>query len=309
MSFDANNAPSAEQVSDVKAEIGESPIWSAADASIYWIDVKGPALFRTSHLEGKTERFALPWDIGGFALEAELGQAPHAALVALRLGLFRYRFDDGRLEMLAEAPFDPRTHRFNETGVDPAGRLWLGVMFDPPEGLLCEKTKGPICSYTAEEGLRLHEVETLTPNGFAWNRGGDRFYVAHTKSGAIRRYRFDAGRGRISQGEDFAQIEAKTGRPDGAAMDAQGFYWCAVHGGGRLQRYSPEGQLDREIALPVDNPTMPVFAGEHLETLYVTSATHGKSNTKPQEGGLLRLNVGVRGQALGRLGFGRGIGA
>ena len=41
-------------------------------------------------------------------------------------------------------------------------------------------------------------------------------------------------------------------------------YWCALHGASRLRRYTPTGAVDRDIALPVSQPTMCAFAGESL---------------------------------------------
>ena len=46
------------------------------------------------------------------------------------------------------------------------------------------------------------------------------------------------------------------------------------------------------------NPTCCCFGGDNLDTLYVTSATAAPSpagNAAPMEGGLLALDVGVRG--------------
>ena len=79
----------------------------------------------------------------------------------------------------------------------------------------------------------------------------------------------------------------------------EGFYWCAIHDGGRLNRYSADGKLDREIPLPVSKPTMCTFAGDNLDSLYVTSASDGLSDeqrrAEPHAGGLFRLSPGVTG--------------
>ena len=64
--------------------------------------------------------------------------------------------------------------------------------------------------------------------------------------------------------------------------------------GGRLHRYTPDGRLDREVLLPIQNATMVAFGGSDLETLYVTSATHGQPG-RLHEGGLFRFRPGVRG--------------
>lgn len=40
-----------------------------------------------------------------------------------------------------------------------------------------------------------------------------------------------------------------------------------------MVRYTPDGQVDREITLPVTNPTCLCFGGTDLKTLFVTSAS------------------------------------
>jgi sugar lactone lactonase YvrE len=56
--------------------------------------------------------------------------------------------------------------------------------------------------------------------------------------------------------DPFVQIPGALGLPDGAAVDSQGGYWCALHSGSRLRRYTAMGEVDRDIALPVSQPTM-----------------------------------------------------
>ena len=288
--------PDVELVADARARVGESPVWSPADSAIWWIDVKAPALHRTAHPDGSTRSWSLPWDVGGFALCADPpGESATAALLALRLGLCTLDLESGGLTCLVDAPFDPRTHRFNETGCDPDGRLWIGTMYDPPDAYVAEPAAGPLYSFAPAEGLRRHDVRALTANGFAWSADGRGFYAADTDAGTIERRAFDAAAGRVGDAERFAAIDPSLGQPDGAALDAEGGYWCAVHGGGRLHRYTPDGRLERAVLLPVDCPTKPVFAGPELDVMYVTSATHGKADARPHEGALLRFRPGVRG--------------
>lgn len=82
-------------------------------------------------------------------------------------------------------------------------------------------------------------------------------------------------------------------------MDSEGSYWCALHGGGRLHRYSSSGALEAEIMLPVSQPTKCVFGGEALKTLYLTSARDKLSaeqlEHEPLAGALLYCNSGARG--------------
>ena len=98
----------------------------------------------------------------------------------------------------------------------------------------------------------------------------------------------------------FAENEANEGRPDGAAVDAEGCYWIANVQGWRVTRYTPEGRVDRVIGLPVQRPTMCAFGGPDLSTLYVTSASHPIEQRflakQPLAGALFAIEVGVKGQ-------------
>ena len=51
------------------------------------------------------------------------------------------------------------------------------------------------------------------------------------------------------------------GRPDGAAVDAEGDLWVAMYEGARIVQLAPDGALRREFELPVRCPTMPCFGG------------------------------------------------
>jgi sugar lactone lactonase YvrE len=94
-------------------------------------------------------------------------------------------------------------------------------------------------------------------------------------------------------------LDAYLGRPDGAAMDAEGCYWVAMFEGQRLLRLSPRGETLQTLVLPVRCPTMPCFGGEDLRTLFVTSARHGRPDEElalqPWAGAVLTLRVEVPG--------------
>ena len=72
-------------------------------------------------------------------------------------------------------------------------------------------------------------------------------------------------------------LEGYGGRPDGATVDAEGCYWVAMYEGGRVLRFSPGGELLREVLVPALCPTMPCFGGPDLKTVYVTSASINRS--------------------------------
>ena len=283
-----------EVVLEADAVIGESPTWSAGEGALYWIDVKKPALYRFDLATGGHRSWTLTSDVGGFALTDGMG----GAVVALREGVFRLEFASGALTRLAPPPFDPSLHRFNEGACDAAGRFWIGVMFDPLRSG-AQPQKSSLHSFTLKDGLRLEPDAAELHNGMAWNPDGRLFYLSHSQSREIFAYEFDVEGGRIGAGRPFARLPEALGLPDGAAVDTQGGYWCALHGAGRLRRYTADGVVDRDIMLPVSQPTMCAFGGDELDTLYVTSATDKldaeQRRQQPLAGALLRLRPGEKG--------------
>jgi sugar lactone lactonase YvrE len=55
-----------------RATVGESPVWDEATGLIWWVDVRGPRLYRTNPRTSRTETWTLPEPVG--SLE------PHRAL-------------------------------------------------------------------------------------------------------------------------------------------------------------------------------------------------------------------------------------
>ena len=280
---------------NARATIGESPTWVASQSALYWIDVKAPALHRYQPTDGATQSWHMTSDIGGFALTEDGG-----AVVALREGIYRLDLDSGALHLLAAAPFDPALFRFNEGGCDAKGRFWIGVMFDPLKGTP-DKRPGKLHSFTLDGGLRDEPDAAELHNGMAWSADGATFFLSHSNRREIIAFDYDCDGGTISNRRLFATVPEHLGIPDGAAVDSEGGYWSALHGGGKLRRFYADGTIDRDIDLPVSQPTMPAFAGENLATLYVTSASDGMSDAEragePLAGALLRLEVGQHGIA------------
>jgi sugar lactone lactonase YvrE len=285
-----------EVVLDMGATIGESPTWASAENALYWIDVKKPALYRYDPSTGSQLTWPMTSDIGAFAIISR----PRGALVALREGIFRLDFASGSLTLLAQPPFDPSLFRFNEGTCDAGGRFWVGVMFDPLEGVHPPQ-KSSLHSFDLQTGLRREPDAAELHNGMAWSRDGRQFYLTHSERQEVLAYAFDPDSGRLGARRVFASVPTADGLPDGAAVDIQGGYWCALHGGGRLRRYTAQGAVDRDVELPVSQPTMCAFAGEALDVLYVTSAsdklTPEKRRQEPLAGALLRLWPEERGIA------------
>ncbi|HEX3949807.1 MAG TPA: SMP-30/gluconolactonase/LRE family protein [Steroidobacteraceae bacterium] len=283
---------------DCRAAIGESPTWFAGGGALFWIDIKEPAL-HCLNADGGNRRWSLPSDIGAFALLEGAG----GALVALRDGIFSLDFTSGATSLLAAAPHDPQLFRFNEGICDAQGRFWVGMMFDP----LLRRTKGEIekkrvlHQFTFAHGLVAAADESDLHNGFAWNDQSDEFFWSHSRERRVYRASYELATGAIGRPSGFVEIRDGNGVPDGAAMDEEGCYWCAIHGASALHRYDAGGNLVLRIALPVSRPTMCAFIGPNLDEMVVTSArehlTSEQLAREPCAGSLFRLRPGVRGLA------------
>jgi sugar lactone lactonase YvrE len=272
---------------DAKAGTGENPVWSPDEGALYWIDITAPALHRLDPATGANRSWSMPAAIGAFAL-----MGGGRALVALRSGLAILDFASGTVVPRAAAPYDEASCRFNDGRCDRSGRFWVGTMR--------ESGTGSVGLYRYDRDGLIQQADGIgQANGIAFSPDDRLLYHADTLARAIYAYPFDRERGRIGERRIFVRVASERGKPDGAAVDAEGCYWSACHGAGRLARYRPDGTLDREILLPVSQPTMMAFGGADLDTLFVTSERHGLDAAalarEPLAGGIFRIAAGVRG--------------
>ena len=120
-----------------------------------------------------------------------------------------------------------------------------------------------------------------------------------TSTAATARFRASASSPSLRSRRRGPDLAGYGGRPDGAAVDAEGAYWVAMYEGQRLLRLAPDGALLQEVPLPVRCPTMPCFGGADLRTLYITTARHGRPaaelEAQPLAGRVLTMAVDVPG--------------
>lgn len=274
--------------------LGECPLWHPDEAALYWIDIAGLAVHRYHPASKAHQSWSLPSEPGCIARCADGG-----LIVAMRSGLMLLDTAGGMLTPVADAPYDSSRMRFNDGRCDAAGRLWAGTLYDPRDQVL-----GSL--YCIERGAIRNAGNPVTvSNGVAFSVDNRTLYHADTTAHRINAYDFDVTSGQLGAGRLFKQFSTdKThnygGRPDGAAVDSEDAYWCAMYEGGRLLRLSPSGDVLREIPLPVRCPTMVAFGGEDLRTLYVTTARHnrpaGELAQYPLSGHVLQMQVDVPGR-------------
>ena len=236
---------------------------------LYWSDTFEPALHRFNPRTGADESWTMPATIGSFALGAG-----DVMLIALRTGIYRFDRRTARLELFAPPPFDPHRMAWNDGKTDPLGRFWAGPMFAP----LDRRGEGPKTAplhMIVPDGEQVAKTAPVRiSNALAWSADGRTMYHADTVAQEIGAYDVvEPQRGVLSERRTFARVAPPNGGPDGGATDTDGCYWSAVYAGSKIVRFTPDGRVEREIALPVPNVTMIAFGGADLRTAYVTTAS------------------------------------
>jgi len=278
-------------VTDERALLGESPVWSSIENAVYWVDILGKKLHRTTPHNQETETWELPSFPGMVALRQKGG-----LVIALQDGIYGFDPQSAQLDLLVTLEADEPENRPNDGKCDEAGRLWVGTM----NTVDASRPTGNF--YRIDPDLIVTKIRSKyrIPNGLAWNPENKVMYHTDTRTDVVRSYEFDMLSGECMAEREFFRFDReKTGGVDGAAMDRKGGYWAALNGGRKLIRVLPNGEPDVEIQLPVSQPTMPAFGGPDLNTLFITSARQNLDNgdllSQPFAGGLLAVSVDIQG--------------
>ncbi|MDN4060339.1 SMP-30/gluconolactonase/LRE family protein [Massilia sp. YIM B02769] len=283
-----------QRIPGVHCATGESPFWHAAQAAWYWVDIPARRIWRMDHASGALRNWLAPEMVACVAAGAD------GSLVAgMETGIFRLQLGEDGLAQASRLAAPPDAElgegmRFNDGRCDRQGRFWSGTMF---MDMGAARAVGGLYSYSGEQGLRGPVVSgMLTQNGLAWSPDGRTMYLSdsHPIKRTVWAFDYDVDSGTPHKQRVFLDLSGQKGRPDGAAVDADGCYWTCANDGGLLQRFTPAGQLDREIALPMAKPAMCAFGGPALDTLLVTSIDPG---TGGDAGSVVLLRPGVQGVA------------
>ncbi len=279
------------------ALLGESPVWHPREKALYYADISGHKLQRFDPVSGELRHWDFATDVASLAPRLD-----GTLLLAMRDGLWVFDAASGERRRVAAPPYDPSTERFNDGKCDPQGRFWVGTIYEPRDPPLASLHR-----FSAGQLTKQAEGFTVL-NGLAWSPNGRTMHWSDTKAHTIFAADFDPASGTLSRRRVFASFPVKQtgqslatygGRPDGAAMDAEGCYWVAMFEGQRLLRLSAAGEIVQQVELPVRCPTMPCFGGPDLKTLYVTSSRESRPAAEliaqPWAGCVLALDVDVPG--------------
>ncbi len=276
-----------------KDQVGESPIWDAEGSCLWWVDIEAQRIWKKS-LAGQLQSWYLPEKVGCMALTAkrQVVAAMETSIALLSLE------SDGRYKQqtLATIEHPKLGMRFNDGRCDPSGRMWIGTMVmdmgkaDNAGGLYCLDERGLTGPYI--KGL-------YTPNGLAFSPDGGSMYFSdsHPMAQKIWRCQIDLASGALSNQNLFVDMTELPGRPDGAAMDAEGHYWICGNDASLVHCFDANGQCIESLPVPFPKPAMCAFGGADLQTLFVTSIVPGNKalDTTGQSGQVVSAHLPHRG--------------
>ena len=273
---------------DLKADLGEGPVWVERDRALWFTDIKSRKIHRYDPASGLRTDWDAPEQVG-FVVPAASG----GFVAGLESGLHHFDPDSGAFSLIAEVEPDLPANRLNDGVVDPKGRLWFGTMDNS------ERSKsGAFYCFDRGELKRTHLAGIAITNGPAVSPQGDTLYWVDTLAGAISACAIDAD-GALGPSRELVHIMPAEGHPDGPTVDAEGCIWISLYSGWEARRYSADGELVDRVRFPVSNITKIAFGGSDLRSAFATTARHllrpDALEQQPLAGGLFRFEAGVAG--------------
>ena len=259
---------------DHRALLGESPVWHPVEKVLWHVDITGRAVIRTEPGTGAQEVRALPDEAGAvFA-------APKGVIVALPAGLHALTAIDAPMVPLVPSPFDHAAFRYNDGTVDAEGRI---LVFTCRRKELPRAPDGALWRFGPGAEPEMLADGLWTGNGLA--EAGGQLFLSDSAPEVRTLWRAPYGDA-LGPREMVHAFSEGEGRPDGAALDAEGGCWVAATEGAALVRIVG-GAIERRVCLPTRRPSKPVFFGADLSRLAYTSISEMPDITDRYSGHLL----------------------
>ncbi len=269
---------------DIKATLGEGPIWDSRTQTVYWIDILEKRIYCGGDVLTQLD------DLIGCIAPRKSG----GLILALRSGFASLDLDSLKVTPLSSPDNEPSNNRFNDGKCDPRGRFLAGTM-DMGE----TDPTGSLYSFDGTSIIKLLGNVTIS-NGLAWSPDYRMLYYIDTPTREVTSFDYDLDSGMIANPRTVIRIPDGFGWPDGMTSDRRGNLWIAMWGGAQVTKWDPNtGQLLEQTPIPAKNVSSCVFGGKDMNELYITSARKGLDEATlaqyPLTGGLFRLQTDVEG--------------
>jgi len=269
--------------------VGECPVWVPEEKALYFTDIAGTTINAFYPDSALHRQWQMPEKLCCFALREQGG-----FVAAMSSGFAFLDIEKGIVDYISKVEEERPDNRLNDGRCDRQGRFWAGTMHEPRT-----RFDGVLYRLDTDLNCKVMAGDVMVSNGLAFSPDSKTMYWSDSRNSKIFAFAFDAVTGDISNRRLFFETTPEQGRPDGATVDAEGYYWSACFLGSRVLRIAPDGSLDREILMPVKNITMVCFGGEDLDTLYITTGNEGLSEEElwesPLAGSIFVTKPGVKG--------------
>nr|WP_237684178.1 SMP-30/gluconolactonase/LRE family protein [Pseudaminobacter soli] len=270
---------------------GEGIFWSAQHKLLYWTDIDGQQVWTYDPRRKRSESFKVPGPVGCFADRA--GRPFNEVVAAFADGFALLDLKTGARQDIGAFEPDLPTTRLNDGRTDRQGRFIAGGM--DQDGV---KPISSVWQLGTDLTLKRLFGDVGCANGTCFSPDGRTMWFADSPTKRIDAFDYDPATGALGARRTIAHTP-DPGVPDGSCVDAEGFIWNAIWEGYRVERWSPDGRLDRVIDVPVKKPTCCAFGGEDLATLFITTSRQGETEDdlarEPLAGSLFQVRPGVRG--------------
>ncbi len=178
---------------------------------------------------------------------------------------------DGSFTQLARVAAGQPATRSNDGRADRQGGFWWGTMGKRGGA---DRGLGAIWRWYRGELRQLVPGMTI-PNAICFSPDGRMAHYADTVEQKVWRLALDAEGWPVGPPEVYLDLAAEGLFPDGATICADGLFWNAQWGAGRVAAYAPDGSFVRAVAVAAPHTTCPAFGGAGLDVLHVTTAREG----------------------------------
>ena len=276
-----------------KNTLGEGITFSKKDQTLYWLDINNTSkLHRFNLINQQKDIFEIPEIVTATSIKSE-----NEIILVSNNGINLFDTNNKKFERILNIENKFLHTRSNDGASDVMGRLWFGTMqnnFDKDgESIPIKENIGKLYRVDKDNIITIVEDNIGIPNTFVWSPDNKNFYFTDTLDGNIMKYDYDVETGNLSNKQFFANFDR--GFPDGSTMDTDGCLWNCRWGGSCVVRYTPSGEVDQVIEMPVENITNCVFGGKDLKTLFITSAKNPGKNQHELDGSLFSINLNYQG--------------
>ncbi len=282
---------------EVKNVLGEGVQWHQGQQAVWWTDIQNSLLYCYYVKSNKIKQYPMPERVGCFAFIDNRDEL----IIAFASGIALYHLTTGLVKWLTRPEQYLLGNRFNDGRVDRQGNFWAGTMVEQKSqtGAVAALYR-LTCSGGNIDGQKILTDLTIS-NGLCWSPSGDVLYHADSPKRTIHRFDVNQLTGELTNKRFFVKTDEGC-FPDGSTVDAQGYLWNAQWGGSQVVRYTPTGEVDLVIKMPVSQPTCIAFGGPELNWLIVTTAKEGLAKeqlvVEPEAGDLFIYQLeGIKGMA------------